>query len=210
MGTDRIALRKTAGLRFSKLLGTGSGETFGVADADMHHWAQFYVWDSVADLRTFQESPRQQAWQRIAEESWSATLAPIAWRGQWSGVDPLFGITPVDVSTLAQGVKIAAVTRARIKPTQWRSFWKAVPPVAASMATAPGLLYRIGIGEAPLGLQGTFSLWESTTAIDTFAYKTREHLEVVRRTHTAGWYAEELFARFAVVESSGTLDGREY
>jgi hypothetical protein len=210
MGTDRIALRKTAGLRFSKLLGTGSGETFGVADADIHRWAQFCVWDSAADLRTFQESPMQRAWQRIAEESWSATLAPIAWRGQWSGVDPLFGVNPVDVSTLAQGVKIAAVTRARIKPTQWRSFWNAVPPVAASMATTPGLLYRVGIGEAPVGLQGTFSLWASTTAIDTFAYKTREHLEVVRRTHTAGWYSEEMFARFAVLESSGTLDGREF
>jgi hypothetical protein len=210
MGTDRIALRKTSGLRFSKLLGTGSGETFGVADADVHRWAQFCVWDSVADLETFRDSAMQQAWRRISVESWTATLAPIVWRGQWSGVDPLFGIPPIDAATLGPGVTIAAITRARIKPSQWRNFWKAVPPVAASMATTPGLLYRVGIGEAPVGLQGTFSLWASTTAINTFAYKTREHLDVVRRTHSSGWYAEEMFARFAVLESMGTLDGHEF
>jgi hypothetical protein len=208
MGTDRITLRKTPGLRFSKLLGTGSGETFGVADADVRRWAQFCVWDSVADLRAFRESSVQQSWRKFAEESWNATLAPIAWKGQWSGVDPLFGIAPVDLSTLEPGVKVAAVTRARVKPSQWRNFWGAVPAVAASMRTTPGLLYRVGIGEAPIGLQGTFSLWTSTTAIDTFAYKTEAHREVVRRTHSSGWYAEEMFARFAVLESSGTLDGR--
>jgi hypothetical protein len=210
MGTDRIALRKTSGLRFSKLLGTGSGETFGVADADVHRWAQFCVWDSAADLAAFRESIGQRGWCALADESWSATLAPISWKGQWSGVDPLFGIASVSLESLEPGVKIAAITRARIKPSQWRSFWQAIPPVAASMATTPGLLYRVGIGEAPVGLQGTFSLWASTMAIDTFAYKTAAHRDVVRRTHSAGWYAEEMFARFAVVESRGTLDGREY
>ena len=146
----------------------------------------------------------------MAEESWSATLLPVSWKGRWSGVDPLYGFAPVDVSTLQGHVKVAAITRARIKPNQWRSFWNAVPPVASSLTKTPGLLYKVGIGEAPVGLQGTFSLWTSSAAIDTFAYKTPEHREVVRRTQTSGWYAEEMFARFAVIDSTGTLDGREY
>jgi hypothetical protein len=210
MGTNRIGLRSTPGLRFAKLLGTGSGETFGVADADVHRWAQFCVWDSVEDLERFGKSRVLRGWQSIAEESFQATLRPIAWKGQWSGVDPLFGFSPIPAASLDPGTQVAAITRARIKPAQWRSFWKAVPPVATSMATTPGLLYRIGIGEAPVGLQGTFSLWESNDSIDTFAYKTAAHRDVVRKTHSSGWYAEEMFARFAVVETVGTLDGRPF
>jgi hypothetical protein len=210
MGTNRIGLRSTPGLRFAKLLGTGSGETFGVADADVRRWAQFCVWDSNADLERFQSSSVLQGWQSFAEESFHATLRPIAWKGRWSKIDPFVGFESTLPGSIDAGTRVAAITRARIKPQQWRSFWSAIPPVAASVASTPGLLYRIGIGEAPVGLQGTFSLWESNEAINTFAYKTAEHRDVVRKTHTSGWYAEEMFARFAVVETTGTLDGRTF
>jgi len=35
------------------------------------------------------------------------------------------------------------------------------------------------------------------------------HAEVVARTGPERWYAEELFARFDVVGTAGTLDGRD-
>ena len=59
-----------------------------------------------------------------------------------------------------------------------------------------------------MGLQGTFSVWDSPAAVRSFAGQGA-HREVVRRTPEARWYAEELFARFAVVRSEGTLDGRD-
>lgn len=193
-------------MRFWKLLGTGSGETFGIRDFDPHRWGLFCVWDSVEDRDRFESSLFVRRWSRFATQSWTATLGPVSWKGRWSDVDPFAGCEPIDVATMTSPT-IAALTRARIRPTQWRAFWRAVPAVAASMHATPGLLYRVGIGEAPVGLQGTFSLWESTESINTFAYRAKAHQAVVRETHRVGWYSEELFARFVVLSSSGNLDG---
>ena len=72
----------------------------------------------------------------------------------------------------------------------------------------PGRLLRIGIGEAPIGLQGTFSLWRNSDAMRAFAYRALAHREVIRRSSDEHWYAEELFARFAVLDVEGTFEGR--
>ena len=72
---------------------------------------------------------------------------------------------------------------------------------------SPGLVTSLGIGEVPVGLQGTFSLWESAAALDDFAYGSVEHRRVIAETDRVRWYAEELFARFAVVEARGSLRG---
>jgi hypothetical protein len=71
-----------------------------------------------------------------------------------------------------------------------------------------GLELTIGIGEAPIGLQGTFSLWRSAAALNEFAYRRPAHTDVIQRTDRERWYAEELFARFAVRSVSGTFAGR--
>jgi len=101
--------------------------------------------------------------------------------------------------------QVAAITRARIKWSQNFRFWSSVPPVTVSLKAAPGLVAAIGIGEAPIGLQGTFSLWESAAAIREFAYKGAAHQKAIADTSAYNWYSEELFARFAVREVRGSL-----
>ncbi|HYT10539.1 MAG TPA: monooxygenase, partial [Mycobacteriales bacterium] len=63
--------------------------------------------------------------------------------------------------------------------------------------------------ESPVGLQGTFSLWDSAGALREFAYAGPAHRSVVERTPAERWYAEELFARFAVEAADGSVDGRD-
>ena len=99
------------------------------------------------------------------------------------------------------------MTRARLVPRKAVRFWSAVPPVSADLHRAPGMRMAVGIGEAPLGLQGTFSVWDSSADLNAFAYDRPEHAAVVERTAREGWYAEELFARLAVLSSRGTVDG---
>jgi heme-degrading monooxygenase HmoA len=207
MGADRFRLRKTPGLRFAKLLGTGDGRTFTLRDADPKLWGVFTVWDSAAAADAFDQAhsvPR--SWRKWADESAVIRLRPLRWKGEWAGSQP-FGDAERRSSTADWAGPVAALTRARIKTGQLVSFARAVPPVAADARSAAGLRFSVGIGEAPVGLQATFSIWDSEQAIDQFAYRQSAHREVIRRTHTDGWYAEELFVRFGVESATGTVKG---
>ena len=204
MGRDRARVRRTPGLRFAKLMGTGNGRTFTVRDADPQRWALLATWTSAEAAAAFERSsPVAAGWHDIAQESWRVDLQPLASRGRWSGREP-FG-APVPVRTDGP---VAALTRARLRAGSARGFWRSVPPVSDDLRDREGLRAAIGIGEAPIGLQGTFSVWSSDRAVREFA-RGPAHAAVVARTGPERWYAEELFARIAVLGSAGTLDGRD-
>ena len=202
MGADRRYLRRTPGLRFAKLLGTGSGRTFTPLDADPRRWGLLAAWDDDTAAAAFADGPLVRGWRRFAEEEWVARLRPISARGRWSGQEPFD-----DPGPGSWDGPVAAVTRARLVARRAARFWRAVPPVSADLRHAPGLRLALGIGEAPIGLQGTFSVWSSAAALNSFAYARAAHVAVVERTTREGWYAEELFARFGVLSTSGTLGG---
>jgi hypothetical protein len=89
----------------------------------------------------------------------------------------------------------------------WRRFWSSVPPVATDLQHRTGVVLSLGIGEAPIGLQGTFSVWESNRALTEFAQRGEAHRAVINDTERLEWYSEELFARFSVLGSSGSFNG---
>ena len=183
------ARRRRPGVTFAKFLGTGTGLGFGPGDADLTRYAAVVVSDRPVELP---------GWDRLAVASARLDLEPLTSRGTWSGRTP-FG-APTDGRS--DGL-VLALTRARLRPAKALSFWRAIPPVARELAAAPGLLARFGIGEAPIGWQGTVSVWRDAADLTRFAYRQPEHRAVIARTSTAGWYAEELFARFAVRDISG-------
>jgi hypothetical protein len=204
MALDRRPVRSLPGVRFAKLLGTGEGRTFTIRDSDPLRWGLLATWTDRASARAFERSATAARWRRLAEEAWRVELRPLSARGRWSGREP-FG----KPSGGRWDGPVAAITRARLAPTRARRFWRAVPPVSADLAGRPGLRLAVGIGEAPVGLQGTFSLWDSARTLRAFAYAGEAHREVVARTATERWYAEELFARFAVEAAEGSVDGRD-
>jgi len=202
MSVDRTLVRRQPGVTFAKLLGTGSGRTFTSRDADPKHWAILTCWNHPGGPESFSDTASMRAWSRISDEHARFVMLPLAARGSWSNREP-FG----DPLPHRWDGPIAAITRARIKPSQWRTFSAAVPPVSTDLHQVDGLNLAMGIGEAPVGLQGTFSTWSNGRALSTFAHRRDAHGEVMRKTHEINWYAEELFARFALVDALGIYQG---
>jgi len=199
MAIDRTLLRRTSGVTFAKMLGCGKGETFTPRDADPSRWGCLVVIpeNKLADL---DNSRTIKAWRKKSISEFRVVLDPMAATGLWSKQKPFLPSAPANFEG-----QVVAITRARIKASQTARFFKSVPPVTASLHLSPGLISTIGIGEAPIGLQGTFSLWESMQAIKDFAYKGAAHQKAIAQTSEFNWYAEELFARFAVREIRGTI-----
>ena len=201
---DRRTVRGLPGVRFAKLLGTGSGRAFTPRDADPCRWCLLTSWADLAAAADFERTGPARAWSRIAAETCRIDLRPLAARGRWSGRQP-FG-APTGPRWIGP---VAAVTRARLAVRRAAVFWRAVPAVAADLRDRPGLRLALGIGEIPIGLQGTLSVWETDAALRAFAYQGAAHRAVVERTLTEAWYTEELFARFAVLAATGTVDGED-
>ncbi len=203
LALTRPQIRRLPGCTFAKLLGTGNGTTFLPREADLHHWAAATCWSTPQHLADFESSRPYAAWSDIAYETAALVLRPLRSRGLWSGREPF---APTDAGPMGDG-PLAVLTRARIRPAQWHRFWSAVPPVAAEVGSS-GALLAFGIGEAPVGFQGTFSLWPDEKSLREFAYRQPAHRDAIRRTDETGWYAEELFARFAVESAAGTYRGQ--
>ena len=131
-------------------------------------------------------------------------LEAIEGHGSWDGKQ-CFGELPKQ--TDYEGL-IAVLTRATIRFKSLRRFWKNIDKVASQMAVADGYITSLGIGEVPFIKQATFSIWESKAHMKQFAYQAHDHAEVIRKTRKEDWYSEDMFVRFKILASLGTLHGK--
>jgi hypothetical protein len=185
-------------LRFRKLMGTGAGSSFA-RTPDRGRYAMLGVWESESGARLFLRDSRfMRHYQERSERSATVILRTRAAHGAWNGGNPFLPA----LKGAEQGM-LGVLTRATIRPRHLKAFWRDVPAASHALASAPGLVASIGIGELPLVRQATFSLWTDADAMKRYAYGTPEHRAVIERTRRDGWYSEELFARFSVLEIIG-------
>lgn len=202
LGRDRRHMARVDGCLLWRLMGTGHGDDTAPS-VDMRRRALFALWRSEDDLDRFlATSPVVARWGRAAE-SWHVRLRSRGGHGAWRGVQVMSDLEP---ARRLDG-PLAIITRAEVRRHAWRRFAAAGRPVNTELRSAPGLLAVVGVGEAPVGRQATFSVWRSLDDALAFADSMPSHREVVRRTRTEQWYGEELFARFEPYASNGTWDG---
>lgn len=194
-------LARRMGAQFARVLGTADGGRMTLAGASPTTWAVLAAWADEASARRYAEGRWIGRWSRRSAEAGALLLAPISARGRWGGVAPFRPAAP------RHGGPVAALTRARIAVPALRRFWSAVPPVAAQANSAPGLRAMLGIGETPILWQGTLSVWDDERSLRDFAYGPGAHVDALRDQPPGGWFAEQLFAQFEVLEASGSIGG---
>lgn len=205
MAILHIPLFFQKGLRFYKLLGSGKNGTFDV-NPDWQQWGFIGVWESRESYDFFmQNSGVSKWWRLLTQNQWTLVCKVISSHGTWDGKSPFIAET---IPNAYDGM-VVVLTRASIRPLKALAFWQNVPDVAKSMENASGLVASMGVGEMPFFKQATLSIWKSAEDIKQFAYRQKQHAEVIKKTRTQKWYREELFARFIPIESIGYLNEKE-
>ncbi len=203
MAAARLALARLPDAAFWKLCGSGTGEGF-TPRPNTAVWAILAVWPDLATARERTGSAKVfRRWRARADEDWTIFLAATSARGRWAGVEPF----AVD-ATPGPG-PLAALTRASLRPSRLLRFWARVPDISAVIGADPNVAFKIGIGEVPWLHQVTFSVWPDAAAMAAFARGDGPHGRAIAAVRRENWFAEELYARFRVLGTSGTWGGAD-
>ncbi len=191
-------------------MGSGKNGSFD-AVPDLQQWAIFYVHDTDHHPAGMEHTIKIVLGNFIAGylklfkcEKYLLELNATTVHGKWDGK------TPLARNEVTEPVPtcVAVLTRATIRLGKAKYFWKNVAPATASMLQAEGFIFSLGVGEVPWLKQATLSVWESQELMKKFAYGTKTHAEIIKKTRKEQWYSEEMFARFIIKRSLGTIRGK--
>jgi spheroidene monooxygenase len=201
MTLARIDFMRDCDVGFWKLCGSGPKGRF-TPGTDGSVWAILATWPDAATARDrTATAPVYRRWRSRAAESTTLLLAPASTRGRWSGREPF------DVADKALPGPVAALTRASIKPSRLVKFWTEAPDVQGAIDADPNVLFKVGLGEVPFLHQMTFSVWPDTATMSAFARRDGPHAQAIRAVREGGYFSEELYARFRVLDATGTWEG---
>lgn len=199
----RFSLRRLNHVGFWKLFGSGSGEGFTPVP-NTAVYAILSTWPSLETAKT--QIMLAQPFQRYrshSTENWTVFLSTSTSRGQWDRQ------TPFQPGAPYTGKPLAALTRATIRPRILMQFWRHVPSISDAIGKDQRVAFKIGLGEVPWFQQVTFSIWPDTESMAQFARKDGPHARAIRAVREGKWFAEELYARFHIVDQSGSWNGRD-
>ena len=191
------------GLEFYKLMGSGKGDGFNPWP-DWSTYAILTIWKNEDSANDFIENGKlYKRYHKKADNVCTIYMYNTKSHGLWSGKNPF----RVAHNTSTANELICVITRATIKISKLRKFWKYVPKSSEPLQNNKDLIYTKGIGEVPIIQMATFSIWKNEEAVKAFAYKSREHAKAIKMTRDLKWYSEELFSRFKPFKIIGRWEG---
>jgi len=197
MGFPPLRGKTIPGLLFWRPMGSGAGNGFSIKP-DFSVYALVTVFENETYAHNFIQGDLMGEYLMNASRYSHVFMYNAQVHGVWNGQTPFVPEVPLNKKK-----PLCVITRATIKPVLVHSFWKNVPSVSKSMENFDGLVFSKGIGEWPLFMQATFSVWESMEHMMNYAYRNKKHAQMIKKTKETGWYREELFARFHPFDQFG-------
>lgn len=191
-----------AGLRFSKILGSGFEGGFGLKPSVDRH-GLFLVFDGEAGADAMLGSDLVRAYRDHAHELLTAKLRATSSKGSWDGFRIGISAEPPAAGAMA------ALTRASIRPSRVHRFWPLAPGSQTSLEAAAGCRLAVGLGEAPVLRQATFSIWDSVPAMDAYA-RSGAHQKAIQDAYAGNFFSESMFVRFAPLAIAGRWKGVDH
>ena len=183
------------GLKFIKLLGTGSKDGFSVIP-DFSSYVMITTWENDDFRRKFLDENK--LYQEIITKSSKRIeikIDPYNYIGSWNGINPF-----KNKSSYKEG-KIIVLTRARVRLNKLINFFISTSSAAKSINSRKGAEYYKGVGELPIIEQATISIWKSEQSMKDYAYSDKNHLKIINKARKNKWYSEELFVRSNIISS---------
>ena len=202
------ALKNTPGLLFAKVMGSGQGGGF-VLRPSASHQGLICMFKNVQQAQAFMQGDVVQAYEQRAQSMYVACLAVESSRGSWDGRS--WGVTPEHSLGGDQHIDSAehgmvALTRASIRPSKAMAFWRYAPAAQVDLQRAAGCQLAMGLGEAPVFRQCTFSLWNNTQSMVNYAH-TGAHQQAIQAAYQNNFFSESMFVRMRVLHSRGQWAG---
>ena len=197
--------RDVPGLQFAKVMGSGHEGGFSLRPSTTHQGLVCML-ASAQQGQDFLDSVFVREARERARESWTGLLAVTSVRGQWDGQawgptsSVALGTYSGDASL--QAAPLAVLTRASIRPTKVAAFWRHAPTSQKAMEDAPGCSLAVGLGEAPVLRQCTFSLWRDTSSMEAYA-RGGAHGAAAQAAHRQDYFSESMFVRLKLLAASG-------
>jgi spheroidene monooxygenase len=208
------------GLTMVKVMGSGHGGGFSLRPSATHQ-GLICTFSHLDLALKFLDGPAVQAYRSRARECWTGVLSVQSARGHWdkqaweTSSAQALGVWG-DQAAQGQGLDgrpnrrpFAVLTRASIVPTKAMAFWRYAPAAQADLGQAPGCLLAMGLGEAPLVRQCTFSLWQDTAAMLQYAHQGA-HQVASAAAYKHQFFSESLFVRMQVLQMAGVWQGRSF
>ncbi|HKL03050.1 MAG TPA: hypothetical protein VJ911_05220 [Cryomorphaceae bacterium] len=202
MGRKSVFTEKMKGLRFFKAMGTGAGNGFSVVP-NFSRYAFLLLFDNRENAESsIAENDAFNVYFDKATHFFRCHLKPAMVHGVWDGVQPF----EIEENAKPED-PVAVITRARINTSKILDFWWNVSEAGRFMNSRDEAIYQIGIGEYPVFMQATFSIWKTMKEMKNAAYNGTPHAEVVKKTRERNWYSEEMFCVFKLgqIIERGTL-----